>query len=119
MENLSYKTKEQELFEKASEKMKKTGWFSFSAQDHHDLKSTPEQILLENPEKMQYEVMTDAEIQEILDNVEIAMQDKKLVENGYVKNLIEDIKVDIPFLKSVGRLPEKYKDFEIASLLKY
>lgn len=116
MEQLSQKTKEQLVFERASKKMNETGWFSFTAQDHEDLDGTPDAELAVNPGKAQYEIMTDEEIQQILDNVEIAQQDPKLVKNGYVQNLIDAMKVDIPFLKSVGRLPEKYKDFDSNNL---
>lgn len=96
--------------------MDKTGWFSFTAKDHEDLGSTPEDELLMYPEKMQYEIMSDKEIESILDNVEIAKQDPKLVASGYVKILVDGMKVNIPFLKSVGKLPEKYKDFDINTL---
>lgn len=116
MEQLLQKTKEQLAFERASKKMSETGWFSFTAQDHEDLSSTPDAELTLNPDKAQYEIMTDEEIQQILDNVQIAQQDPQLVKNGYVQNLIDAMKVDIPFLKSVGRLPEKYKDFDVNSL---
>ncbi len=116
MEQISQKTKEQLAFERASQKMNKTGWFSFTAQDHEDIGSTPDDIMLEHPEKMQYELMSEKEIENILDNVDIAKQDPQLVKNGYAQDLINAAKVDIPFLESVGKLPEKYKNFDMSNL---
>jgi hypothetical protein len=103
-------------YKNAVKKMRTTGFFSFTAQDHEDMGSTPDSILIDHPGKAQYELMSEEEIQAILDNVEIVKKDPQLVKNGYYKNLVDAIKVDIPFLKSVGKLPKKYEDFDVSQL---
>ncbi len=103
-------------YKNAVKKMRTTGFFSFTAQDHEDMGSTPDSILIKYPGKAQYELMSEEEIKAILDNVEIVKKDPQLVKNGYYKILVDAIKVDIPFLKSVGKLPKKYEDFDVSQL---
>lgn len=98
------------------EKYKKLGFFSMTAEDHKNINSTPPDGLLENPDKAQYEIMTKEEISEYLENAFNSIKDPKFIENGYAEIQKEFLLQSIPFLKSVDRLPEKYKDVDILSL---
>ncbi len=98
------------------EKYKKFGFFSMTAEDHKNINSTPPNELLENPNKAQYETMTDEEILDYLENAFNCIKDSKFIENGYAKTQKEFLQQSIPFLKSVNRLPEKYKNVNISSL---
>jgi len=108
-----------EKFNLASKKYKNLGWFSLSLEDHDDLGSTPDDLMAQNPGKAQYELLSDDEIETHLNNTLEAIKEytnETTNNKSFLQNLKEDMKVDIPFLKSVNRLPDKFKNFDINSL---
>ncbi len=91
----------------AGEKQFKYGLLSFTAADHHDISSGAPDILLANPDKAHYELLSDKEIEDWLDSdINTALSSEP---EGYIKSSAEFLKKTIPFLKSVGRLPQKYE----------
>ena len=89
--------------------------FSMSAKDQRNLgdleKYLDKRLLGDNEGKALYEVMTDEEILSSLVEAEENMSHKDI---GHIFKA--RLKKDIEFLRSVGRLPEQYKDFDIANL---
>jgi len=100
----------------ASEKSKKYGVFSLTQRDHLAMGSTPPDELTNEPEKALHEVMTDSQIEDYLNTVLDLVYDPKLVQNGVAKSQKEDFITDFEFLKSVGRLPKSFEDFDIDEL---
>ena len=89
------------------------GTFSLTAQDHRDLQGTPgDNLTGENEGKAQYEVMTDGEIEKELDETVECMSDASSM--GILSR--QKMKLAIPFLRKVGRLPEKYQNFVTSNL---
>jgi hypothetical protein len=103
---------ETELRKTASQKSRSFGFLSLTAEDHKALSSTPPQELLENIGKQQYEVMSDEDIEEALVNLLRAANDLRLFENGFAQQSHEELVKSIAFLKSVGRLPAKFSNFQ-------
>lgn len=101
---------------KAQQKSRDFEFFSLTAQDHEDMASTPPDELLESPGKMQYEVMTDEKISEYLDNALDCTKNPVFIKNGYAKIQKDFFVKSLPFLKSVGCLPEKFNNFDLKSL---
>jgi len=112
----SFEEGQKERFEKAQQKSRTLGWFALTAQDHRDFHSSPSKDLIENEGKAQYEIMTDKEIEEYLDNALSNMYDPILIKNYYAATQKHFFTAGLPFLESVGRLPEKFKNFNLASL---
>jgi hypothetical protein len=101
---------------KAQQKSRDFEFFSLTAQDHEDIGSTPPDELAKNFGKAQYEVMTDEKITEYLDNALSCVKDPIFIKNGYAKTQKEFFVKSLSFLKSVGRLPQKFNNFNINSL---
>ncbi len=95
--------------EGAASKSMKLGFFSLTAEDHRLLSSTPDDRLKDNPGKALYEVLDDEEIGNYIQGMIDAQYDKALVENGFAQNQLDELAVSIPFLESVGRLPEEFR----------
>lgn len=108
--------KEKSPYEKAVEKSNTLGFFALTAEDHKAMGSTPDEILKENPGKAAYEVLTIERIEELLDSALDAMHDKRSIETGYAKASSDFFKCSLPFLRSVGRLPKKFEDFDMSSI---
>lgn len=116
MENSNFEKQKTDKFEKAAKKSREFGYFSLTAQDHKDIGSTPPQELLENPEKAQYELMTEEQIIEHLDFALECLYDPICIKNGVAKMKKELFVASLPFLKSVNRLPKKFENFDVGSL---
>lgn len=106
-------------FEQAAKKSKEQGFFSLTSEDHKALGSTPDEELEGNFGKSQYEIMSDEEIESYLSEAidTINENNENLRKNGYIDIQKNFLRVGIPFLKSVGRLPEKFNDFDLNSIL--
>lgn len=103
--------------EKAEEKKKTLGSFSFTAQDHIDLFGTPppELLIEENKGKATYEILSD---EEILKRLKDAEEGLKIAPpgTGFYRTFKDILVLGIPFLKEKGRLPAEYEDFDITNL---
>jgi len=73
-------------FEKAVQKSKEQGFFSLTAEDHYILGSTPDEELINNSDKSQYEIMSDDEIKNYLSEAvdTINENNENLRKNGYI-----------------------------------
>lgn len=109
---------------KGAEKINRCGYLGLTCDDHKDLGSTPEQILKENPGKTLGELLSHKEIEDYLDQeIKGAEESKKrLGENDdgatdktIIINALRDFKGnfmrDLNYLRSIGKLPEKYQSF--------
>ena len=103
-------------YELALEKSRSLGFFALTAADHSALHSTPSEELVKNSGKPAYEVMTAREIEELIDNAFACLNDMDFIRNGYADTQRKFLILGIPYLKSVGYLPEKYKDFDVSIL---
>jgi|SRR3989344_2740160 len=103
-------------YERAMEKAQ-DGLLALTAEDHLALGSSLnlgndlEQKLHDNPRKAAHELMTDGEIQAFLDNSLSTILDKNMVPIHDLAR--KELSQTIPFLTKIGRLPEKYKDYQI------
>lgn len=114
MEELSPQDEEQKKkLEKVREKDDKYDIFSFTEEDHKIIHSTPPDELIGSNGKSYYEVISDKKIEELLDYTLVRAGDPHLAKNGIAEQQLTFFKKSIPFLKSVGRCPEKYKDMEL------
>ena len=105
--------KERSAMEQVVVKRDKYGSFALTAQDHRDLKGRPEERLTgDNEGKALYEVMTNEEIEEILDETADNMYDDSHI--GEI--LRQKMKSAIRFLHKVDRLPKKYQNFDTSKL---
>lgn len=111
--NISKKREEQNTMNEAMIKRDTLGSFSLTAQDHRDLRGTPDERLIgENEGKAEYEIMSDKEIEQSLDEAVENMNHPSSM-GEILKN---KLRLAIPFLRKVGKLPEKYRDFDINNL---
>jgi len=106
----------QSPYDKAVEKFNSLGFFSLTAEDHKAMGSSPDKILKENPGKAAYEVMDQEEISTLIDAAFDSLWDKNSIKNGYSEYCRGFLVTSLPFLKSVGKLPEKFKDFDLKTL---
>jgi len=98
----------------SKEKNDKFGILSFNAQDHKNMSGSPTPNLLgENYGKALNEVMSEEEIIDLLDEAFEGIND---IDNIYSDRQEDFLKKSLPFLKEVGKLPEKYNNFNIDSL---
>ncbi len=100
-------------------KAEQYGLLSLNAEEHHAIGSTPPEELDANPGKAHYEVLTEAQIEKMI-SAAIKMassDDPRALSGGFVKAESDWLERTIPFLRSVGRLPEKYKNFDVNALL--
>jgi hypothetical protein len=106
--------------EKVFQKSKNFGWFSLTAEDHANMGNplSRNNELNNNPGKAQYEVMTEQEIERTLDGAleNATTADQSLIDNGNAQLQKDFFIKSLAFLKSVGRLPKKYENFDISSL---
>jgi hypothetical protein len=110
------KTEWENNYEKVLQKFRASGFLSLTAQDHKDMGSTPSKELKENPDKAQYEIMSDEKITKLLDDAIECMSDETLIKSGFAKSQKNFFIVSLPYLKSVGRLPAKFENFDLDSL---
>ncbi|MGE5425724.1 MAG: hypothetical protein ACM3PZ_01490 [Bacillota bacterium] len=116
MENLD--NQNMAAYERAAKKSKEGGFFALTLEDHLALGSTPDDELENNPGKSQCEVMSLEEIEGYLNSAVDAIRenDEYLKYNGYIDQQKDFLRASIPFLTRVGRLPEKFRDFDLNSL---
>src|SRR5680860_12273 len=98
-------------FDLARKKEKEFGYFSMTAEDHKALGSTPDDILEGSTDKALYELLSDDEIEEYIEGAiqTIKENDENLEKNGYLDIERNFLRVSLPFLKSVNRLPGKFE----------
>jgi|SRR5680860_508153 len=103
-------------FDLARKKEKEFGYFAMTAEDHKALGSTPDDVLKDNAGKALHELLSDDEIEEYIEGAiqTIKENDENLQENGYLDIQRNFLRVSLPFLKSINRLPEKFADFNIS-----
>ncbi len=108
------KNTEVNKFDLARKKEKEFGYFAITAEDHKALGSTPDDILEGSTDKALYEFLSDSEIEEYIEGAvqTIKENDENLQKNGYINIQREFLRVSLPFLRSVNRLPEKFADFD-------
>ncbi|MCX6752405.1 MAG: hypothetical protein NTZ87_02800 [Candidatus Nomurabacteria bacterium] len=88
------------------------GPFALNAKDHLALGSTPSFKLKSDSEKALHELLSDTEIEGILDEANNLINDRSVAE--YIKESQRDFLLkSIPFLRRIGKLPEKYKNVQI------
>lgn len=108
---------EKTRLEKAEQKYKTFSMFSFTAQDHRDLLGTPPAIFTaENEGKAEYELLTLEQIEQRLDDALEGLEIIGFSDDGRERALLNILEQGIPFLESVGKLPEKYKNFDTSNL---
>jgi hypothetical protein len=108
-----------EVMERASKKFNEFGPLGVTSQDHKDLGSTPPDILKENPGKTKADVYSNEELEQVL-QAWIDDRDKytkpQYIDNtftqSYLKVLRKKILLSIKYLRSIDRLPEKFKIFD-------
>lgn len=100
----------------ARKKSREFGVFSLTAEDHKAMGSTPSEKLADQPNKAEYEVMSDEQIEEALNVMLDFIYDPKMIKNGVAKWQKDEFLVSLPFLKSVGRLPKIFEDFNTDNL---
>ena len=108
--------------EKASkQKFKELGHLGVTAQDHWNIGGSPPILLNRNPEKTLGELLSEEELLDWLDKlVEYGERAKqKLTTNpddelaqGDLKDFSTRFPLAIKYLASIGRLPEKYKNYQ-------
>jgi len=104
-------------FNRVMDKFDKFGEFSLTAAEHHAIGSTPDEDLLNNPGKAEYEVISDEKLIKILDShIKCLLNHSGAYKPGEYEASLELVGKAIPFLKSVGRLPAKYNDFNLEAL---
>lgn len=115
-----------EGFAEASDKIKKFGELSLNTKEHHSIYSTPPEDLIrrikckEDKDKTLGELMSD---EEILEHLDYSMKFFNYFKDDIIDNLPDDaakdtvkgiresLPKDIAYLRLIGRLPEKYRDF--------
>jgi hypothetical protein len=100
----------------AQEKARAHGSLSLTGQDHLDMGSSPWGKMKENLDIPEYALMTDSEIEAELDSAATTLLTPELLPSGMERVLKEFLFRNIPMLESVGRLPEKYKGYDISTL---
>jgi hypothetical protein len=108
-----------EKYQRAVEKFKKYGPLSATSEDHAAIGSTPPKILLENPGKNKAELMSDSEILFWLDenigqykNFFSATESSPFIES-YLPSLRSELNATLEYLKTIDRLPDEYKEYDI------
>lgn len=107
---------EREDYKKAIEKKRTLGHFSMTMEDHLAIGSTPQSDISWVPGKPAHELLSEERIQEFLDAKIFFMNNKKLIQNGFAQISKDEFLIDVPYLESVGKLPAKYKNFDMSSL---
>lgn len=105
-----------EEYKNASAKFMTLGFFALTMEDHVAISSTPQSDIAWMPGKPAYELISVERIQEFLDAKIVAMNNPDLVKNGFAQIEKDAFLRDVPFLRSVGKLPSKYEDFDMSSL---
>ena len=110
----------QERFKKAKINFEAFGPLGVTAEDHKGIGSTPPEILEKNPGKTESDLMTDEDLAQWLKEKEEELKKysgKEYLDNAfaqsYLPTLKEEIKTTINFLRSINRLPEKFRDRKI------
>jgi len=118
--NQFYETPE---FLQAKKKFDELGPLAVTAEDHRAISSTPPEILELNLGKTEVELMTDEEILGKLKKWQQDIQEfsqEKYQSNSFVTSILSnrkhDLKVSIVYLRSIGRLPKEFEDFDAKSL---
>lgn len=106
--------------EVSAKKFQNLGQLGVTAKDHFNVDSSgPAVELSQNPGKTLGEILTDEELEQKIQKLQIFMETskKRLKDNPKNDWAKEDVKyakrefsVTLSYLKSLGRLPEKYKD---------
>ncbi|HRY60368.1 MAG TPA: hypothetical protein P5096_03235 [Patescibacteria group bacterium] len=115
-----------EGFTEVSDKIKKFGELGLNIREHHSIYSTPPGDLIrrikckEDEDKTLGELMSD---EEILERLDYSIKFYNYFKDDIIDNLPDDVAKDtvmgvrenlpkdIAYLRSIGRLPEKYRDF--------
>lgn len=99
---------ESNTFKTAQKNWDEKGWLGVTAEDHEGIQSTPDEILIQNPDKTLGELMSDQEILEYIQTTEQNIKSNEGVEK--MRELNEDLKNNLMvtknYLHSIGRLPE-------------
>ena len=108
-----------EAFTKAKIKFETIGHFGVTAKDHHDLGGTPPDILENNPGKTKIDLYSDQDIEKELQDWHdswVEFNDPKHKDStfaqSYLKSLYKKILISTAYLRSINRLPEKFKNFD-------
>ncbi|MEI7452063.1 MAG: hypothetical protein WCK37_02530 [Candidatus Falkowbacteria bacterium] len=106
-------------FDRIMDKIDQYGEFSLTAAEHHAIGSTPDDELINNPGKAEYEVIGEEKITKILDShIKCLNSHPSAYKPGEYEASFELVSKAIPFLKSVGHLPAKYANFDLEALKK-
>jgi hypothetical protein len=107
---------------RAGKKLNELGRLSLTAADHWAIGSTPSDLLESNPGKTQAELMTNEEILDELREWQQAIEKYSQEEyrstnlgRSSLVYLKEDFRTTIPYLRSIGRLPKEFENFDIKS----
>ena len=108
-------------WEKSQQKFSEVGHLGVTAQDHWDIGSSPPLLLNRNPGRTLGELYSDEELLKYLDNlINYKEEAEKRIEadpndrwaQGNLEDFNERFPVTIKYLSSIGRLPDKYKDYQ-------
>ena len=122
-------TEREREIEISEEKFKTCGPLVVTAKDHYNIGSSAPVELRNNPDKTFAEILNDQELSEYLEKLEIQikeststlkekMKNKPLFEQidtwveSNLRNDLKKLNLTINYLKSIGRLPQKYDDFD-------
>jgi len=110
-------------FLQACKKLDELGPLSLTAEDHRAIGSSPKENLKDNPEKTVAELMTDEEILKTLNYWKKTIEEEAqglYVEHNALKSLAHEFskrfKATILYLRSIGRLPKEFENFDTTSL---
>jgi len=108
--------------EEARKRFHEFGKWGVTANDHELIGGTPPGELTDNPGKTMGEIMTDKEIEDGLDTMikYLKMNEEKYEKDRFnymaksgVEYYTEQIPLALKYLESLGRLPERYKEYNL------
>lgn len=99
---------------KVKEKRAVLGPLSLTAGDYKVIMSTPPKILVDNPGKTLAEIMTDEEIGDLLNKMEILLDEMKTltgideeVKNRNIREVDAELAATKHYLHTIGRMPKR------------
>ncbi len=109
-----------EKFKIARNKFNAFGPLGVTAEDHKNIGSTPPEILLMNPGKTEFDLMSDEDLLNWLNGKKeelVRFSSKEFSVNvfvqSYLPTLKEEIKATLDFLRLKKRLPEEHHAWKI------
>jgi len=109
----------------ALENWERYGRLGVTAKDHFDIGGSPPLLMNRQYGKTQAETMTDADLLNYLNNLVSFLSSgrENLQQNpedewaqGDILSAKKDLRQGVAYLRSIGRLPQEFEDFEVQDL---